>query len=68
MKKVRVRLEKAKCVGHARCYAIDPKLFPIDDNGYSILEDHEVAPGDEEVIRDGVAACPELALILEEDE
>ena len=64
---MKVRLDKAKCVGHAQCYAVDPELFPIDDDGYSILEEHEVAPGDEDVTRDGVAACPELALIIDED-
>ena len=64
---MRVRLEKPKCVGHAQCYAVDPDLFPIDESGYSILEDREVAPDDEELTRDGVASCPEMALILEED-
>jgi ferredoxin len=64
---MKVRLEQSKCVGHAQCYAVDPDLFPIDDSGYSILEAHEVKPRDEEKTRDGVAACPELALILEED-
>jgi ferredoxin len=64
---MRVRLDKSKCVGHAQCYAVDPRLFPIDDAGYSILEEHEVAPGDEQATRDGVAACPEMALILEDD-
>jgi ferredoxin len=64
---MKVRLEQSKCVGHAQCYAVDPDLFPIDDSGYSILEAHQVNPGDEEKTRDGVAACPELALILEED-
>ncbi len=65
---MRVRVEKAKCVGHAQCYAADPDLFPIDDMGYSILEEHEVRPEDEERTRAGVAACPELALILETDD
>lgn len=64
---VKVRLEKAKCVGHAQCYAVDPNLFPIDESGYSILEEHEVRPQDEQLTRDGVASCPEMALILEED-
>lgn len=64
---MKVRLERDKCVGHAQCYAADPDLFPIDDSGYSILEEHEVAPGDEQATRDGVVACPELALVLEED-
>lgn len=64
---MKVRLERAKCAGHAQCYAIDPDLFPIDDDGYSILEPHEVAPADERLIRDGVASCPELALIIEDN-
>jgi ferredoxin len=64
---VKVRLEQARCVGHAQCYAVDPNLFPIDDSGYSTLETHTVSPGDEQVTRDGVAACPEQALILEEE-
>jgi ferredoxin len=54
-------------VGHAQCYAKDPDLFPIDDMGYSILTDHDVAPGDEQRTRDGVAACPEEALMLDEE-
>jgi ferredoxin len=64
---MKVRLDQAKCVGHAQCYAVDPELFPIDDSGYSILEDHEVRPGDEQTMRDGAAACPELAITVEED-
>jgi ferredoxin len=62
---MKVRLERSKCVGHAQCYAVDPDLFPIDDSGYSILEPTDVTPENEQRIRDGVAACPELALILE---
>ena len=63
---MKVRLEQAKCVGHAQCYAVDEELFPIDDSGYSILEAYEVRPEDEQRVREGVAACPELALVLEE--
>ena len=62
---MKIRLEQSKCVGHAQCYAVDPELFPIDDSGYSTLEEHEVRQEDEQLPRDGVAACPELALILE---
>jgi ferredoxin len=64
---VKVRLEKSKCVGHAQCYAVDPDLFPIDESGYSTLEEHEVRSEDEQLTRDGVASCPEMALILEDD-
>lgn len=65
--RVRVRLDKSRCVGHAQCYAVDPDLFPIDESGYSIVEEHEVRPEDEQLTRDGVASCPEMALIIEDD-
>jgi ferredoxin len=64
---VKVRVEQSRCVGHAQCYAVDPEIFPIDDSGYSTLEEHEVASEDAQVVRDGVASCPEMALILDED-
>lgn len=63
---MKVRLEKSKCVGHAQCHAVDPDLFPIDDSGYSILEEREVRPEDAQLTRDGVASCPEMALLIEE--
>lgn len=65
---MRVRLDRAKCAGHAQCYAVDARLFPIDEMGYSSLTAFEVQSGDEETARSGVAACPERALFLEGDE
>ncbi|ORA19888.1 ferredoxin [Mycobacterium arosiense] len=64
---MKIRLEQSRCVGHAQCYAVDSHLFPIDDSGYSIVEEHQVKPEDERKTRDGVAACPEMALVLEEE-
>jgi ferredoxin len=63
---MKVWLERDKCVGHAQCHAVNPDLFPIDDDGYSTLEAHQVAAGNEQAARDGVAACPEIALRLTE--
>jgi ferredoxin len=64
---MKVRLERAKCAGHAQCYAVDADLFPIDDDGYSTMEPRIATAGDEQLIRDGVASCPELALVIDED-
>ena len=64
---VKVHVDNSKCSGHARCYAVDPELFPIDDSGYSSLEPRVVAPHEEQAVREGIAACPENALILDED-
>jgi len=46
---------------------VDPELFPLDDLGYSVLQARDVTPAMERRVRDGVAACPEGALVLEED-
>lgn len=64
---MKVRLERSRCVGHAQCFAVDPDIFPIDEAGNSILQAHDVAPEDAQVTRDGVASCPEMALVLDED-
>jgi ferredoxin len=64
---MKIQLEQFRCAGHAQCYAVSPDLFPIDDSGYSLLEPHEVKPDDEALTRDGAAACPELAIVIEED-
>lgn len=34
---MKIRLDRSLCAGHAQCYAVDPDLFPLDDDGYSIL-------------------------------
>jgi ferredoxin len=63
---MKVWLERGKCAGHAQCHAVNPDLFPIDDDGYSTLQAHQVPAQDEQTTRDGVAACPERALRLQD--
>jgi ferredoxin len=53
------------CQGHARCAAVAPQLFKLDDDGFIRPEDIEVRPEDEALARRGVRACPERALSFE---
>nr|WP_223205357.1 ferredoxin [Gordonia jinghuaiqii] len=62
-----MRLDRDLCVGHAQCYATDPGLFPIDDEGFSLVDDQEVPDSRLVAARAGVNACPERALRLEGD-
>lgn len=64
---MKIRLIRSKCAGHAQCYAVAPEIFPIDDEGFCILEERVVQPDEVAVVREGVAACPELALVIDED-
>lgn len=57
-----IRVDRARCQGHALCYATDPDLFPIDDNGFSALTVKSVADTDRATALRGVAACPEKAI------
>jgi ferredoxin len=64
---MKVRLVRSKCAGHAQCYAIAPDVFPIDDEGFCVLEERVVRPDEVEAARAGVASCPELALVIDDD-
>lgn len=61
---MRAELDRSRCSGHARCHAVDPDLFPIDDDGYSVLEPFDVPADRLDIVRRAVDACPELALSL----
>ncbi|MFT4025486.1 MAG: hypothetical protein QM676_01595 [Novosphingobium sp.] len=37
-----IRIDKAHCVGNARCAAVAAALYPLDDDGYVASEGFEV--------------------------
>jgi ferredoxin len=64
---VHVHVDRDKCQGHNRCYALAPELFEIDDYGYSSeVNDGVVPEGLEEKARLAVANCPEFAISIVE--
>jgi ferredoxin len=65
---MRLRVDPERCQGHARCFALAPDLFDVDDFGQSSVRgDGTVPPDREEVARLAVANCPEFAIELLED-
>jgi ferredoxin len=65
---MKIRIDKAACVGNARCAAVAPNLFPLDENGYIQVEEISVPAGQEQLARRGARACPERIILVEEDE
>lgn len=66
---MKIRIQKSGCVGNARCAAVAPDLFPLDDDGYIAVEEIDVPPGKEALARRGARACPErIIIVVEEDE
>ena len=64
---MKIRIDKAKCVGNARCAAVSPELFPLDEEGYIAVHEIDVPPAMEALARRGKRACPERIIVIEED-
>jgi len=59
---MKIRIDKARCAGNARCWAIAPEIYPLDDEGYIAIEEIEVPAGQEDLARRGARACPERVI------
>jgi len=62
---MKIRIDKAACVGNARCAAVAADLFPLDENGYIAVEEIDVPPGMEALAERGARACPERIIVIE---
>jgi len=61
---VRVTVDTSACVGHARCNAVAPDVYDLDDEGYAKPLDGDVPSALEAQARQGADACPERAITL----
>ena len=62
---LKVHIDRDRCQGHNRCFALAPELFEVDDYGYAKeIGDGSVPPGLEEKARLAVANCPEHAVTI----
>jgi ferredoxin len=60
---VKIRVDPDKCQGHARCYALAPELFSVDDYGQSSVIGDGTVPAELEVRAQlAIANCPESAI------
>jgi ferredoxin len=60
---MKIAVDADRCQGHARCYALAPDLFDVDDYGQSSVVGDGTVPVDrEERARLAIANCPELAI------
>ena len=56
---MKIVINRQGCVGHARCNAVAPELFPLDDVGFIDTDGFDVPEGSEAAARNGAKACPE---------
>lgn len=64
---MKISVDNGKCEGHGQCWVVDPELFPLDDEGYSVVgKGREVPSGKEDLAQAGVDACPMGALSIDD--
>lgn len=61
---MRIRVDTARCTGHAMCAARAPEVYQLDDLGYCAVDGVEVSPHLETAATHGARACPEQAIQL----
>jgi ferredoxin len=67
---MRISVDGVECVGHGRCYAVSPKVFEPDAEGYCADQGllREVPAALEAAARAGAQACPAGAITIIEAE
>ncbi|TAM89370.1 MAG: ferredoxin [Jatrophihabitans sp.] len=63
---MRLAIDWTRCEGHGLCAALAPELIARDEWGYPLLPARDVGADDLPAARRAVAACPELALRVQE--
>jgi ferredoxin len=62
----RLRVNPIACQAHGLCAELLPERITLDDWGYPIVDPAPLTPALEKEAKRAVAACPVLALLLEE--
>ena len=64
--KVRIRVAVDRCVGHARCAAVAPEVYVLDDEGYNRTAEQVVGAELRDSALRGQRACPERIITVED--
>jgi ferredoxin len=62
---MKVKVNVAGCVGHARCAAVAPEVYELDANGFNVTAEKDVDESlGAQAVR-GMRACPERIIWVE---
>ena len=65
---VKIRVNVENCVGHARCAAVAPEIYELDDNGFNTTAYKEVDDTLLDQAVRGMRACPEKIITIDGQE
>jgi ferredoxin len=64
--KVRIRVAVERCTGHARCAAVAPDVYVLDDDGFNRTAEKIVGAELRASAQRGQRACPERIISVED--
>ncbi len=64
---LKIAIDREKCVGHGRCAAVAPGVFPLDAQGFISITEVIVNGEQERVARRAARACPERIIEIVDD-
>lgn len=64
---MKIRVDVARCVGHARCAAVAPEVYELDENGFNVTAEKDVDPSLRAQAMRGMRACPEKIITVEDE-
>jgi len=65
-RRLRIRVVVERCVGHARCAAVAPDVYVLDDEGYNRTAEKIVGAEQRASAIRGQRACPERIISVED--
>ena len=66
--RMRIRVDRSVCAGHALCAAREPLVYMLDADGYCSSDGVLVPQALQEQARRGAMMCPEAAITLWDEE
>jgi ferredoxin len=61
----RVVVDRSRCCGYGLCAQLCPDVYKLDENGLVFVESEAIPVNFEEEAKEGAAACPAEALVIE---
>jgi ferredoxin len=62
---MKVTVDTARCVGHARCAAVAPEVYELNSDGFNVTAEKEIGPELLQKAIRGMRACPERVISIE---
>lgn len=65
---MKITVDVHRCVGHARCAAVAPEVYEVNDDGFNVTAEKEVDTALRAAAIRGMRACPERVIKVDDAE